>query len=144
MDSHGAQELAERHLADSLPLRWRHSQGVAATAVEYATRVGLDLDPLVAAAWLHDLGYAPTIKDAGFHPVDGARYLRREGWPDEVVNLVATTAARESRPGCEVSPVSLPSSRMCQVPTATFSGPATRPLGRTERDSMCEVGVRGP
>ena len=25
-----------------------------------------------AAAWLHDLGYAPDIRDTGFHPLDGA------------------------------------------------------------------------
>jgi hypothetical protein len=32
----------------------------------------------VAAAWLHDIGYAPAIAESGtgFHPLDGARYLR--------------------------------------------------------------------
>ena len=89
MDSRAAQVLAERHLAKPLPLRWRHSQMVAATAAEYAAKVGLDPDPVVAAAWLHDVGYAPVLEDTGFHPVDGARFLRRQGWPDQVVNLVA-------------------------------------------------------
>ena len=36
-------------------------------------------DDLVAAAWLHDIGYAPELVETGFHPLDGARYLRREG-----------------------------------------------------------------
>jgi hypothetical protein len=31
---------------------------------------------LEAAAWLHDIGYSPVIATSGFHPVDGARYLR--------------------------------------------------------------------
>jgi predicted hydrolase (HD superfamily) len=47
------------------------------------------VDTLVAAAWLHDIGYAPDLVDTGFHPLDGARYLRREGWPDTISNLVA-------------------------------------------------------
>ena len=29
-----------------------------------------------AAAWLHDIGYAPGLAVTGFHPLDGARYLR--------------------------------------------------------------------
>jgi hypothetical protein len=44
---------------------------------------------LVAAAWLHDIGYAPAVKDTGFHPLDGGRYLRRLGVDEEVVRLVA-------------------------------------------------------
>jgi hypothetical protein len=30
---------------------------------------------VTAAAWLHDIGYAPDLSDTGFHPLDGARYL---------------------------------------------------------------------
>jgi hypothetical protein len=30
---------------------------------------------VTAAAWLHDIGYAPDLADTGFHPLDGARYL---------------------------------------------------------------------
>jgi hypothetical protein len=44
---------------------------------------------LVAAAWLHDIGYAPAIAHTGFHPLDGALYLAGSGWPDRVVMLVA-------------------------------------------------------
>jgi hypothetical protein len=43
----------------------------------------------VTAAWLHDIGYAPTLEDTGFHPLDGARYLRRLSLDEEVVRLVA-------------------------------------------------------
>jgi hypothetical protein len=44
---------------------------------------------LVAAAWLHDVGYAPELRDTGFHPLDGARYLRGIGWTQAICNLVA-------------------------------------------------------
>jgi hypothetical protein len=44
---------------------------------------------LVAAAWLHDIGYSSAIRDTGFHPLDGARYLRDLGWSSVVCDLVA-------------------------------------------------------
>src|SRR6476646_1657594 len=47
------------------------------------------VDALVASAWLHDIGYAPALRQTGFHPLDGATYLRQEGWPDDVCALVA-------------------------------------------------------
>ena len=46
-------------------------------------------DDLVAAAWLHDIGYAPGLVQTGFHPLDGARFLRRAGVDGPVVSLVA-------------------------------------------------------
>jgi hypothetical protein len=48
-----------------------------------------DFDVLLAAAWLHDIGYAPSVRVTGFHPLDGARYLREHGWPSRVCGLVA-------------------------------------------------------
>ncbi len=44
---------------------------------------------LIAAAWLHDIGYAPQIALTGFHPLDGARYLRTIGADERIVALVA-------------------------------------------------------
>jgi len=67
--------LAEALLAEPLPRRWAHTQGVAATARRMAF-LGKDAELLEVAAWLHDIGYAPNIAHAGFHPLDGARYLR--------------------------------------------------------------------
>jgi hypothetical protein len=46
-------------------------------------------DDLVAAAWLHDIGYAPQLVQSGFHPLDGARYLRSVDVEGQVVSLVA-------------------------------------------------------
>lgn len=84
-----ARTLAERLVAP-LGRRWQHVQAVAARATELADSVSADeRETLVAAAWLHDIGYSPEIGHTKFHPLDGARYLRSEGWPAQVVNLVA-------------------------------------------------------
>jgi hypothetical protein len=41
-----------------------------------ASVLGADADLLEAAAWLHDIGYAPGLATTGLHQLDGARYLR--------------------------------------------------------------------
>jgi len=71
-----AEELARKHLEIPLPRRWAHVQGVAARAQALAPILGDDADLLEAAAWLHDVGYSPELIETGFHPLDGARYLR--------------------------------------------------------------------
>jgi hypothetical protein len=71
-----AQEIARKHLEIPLPRRWAHIQGVARQARSLASILGEDADLLEAAAWLHDVGYSPELIDTGFHPLDGARYLR--------------------------------------------------------------------
>ncbi|MEU5826564.1 HD domain-containing protein [Micromonospora tulbaghiae] len=64
-------------------------QAVAAKAERLRPLVEQDGDMLVAAAWLHDLGYAPEIRDTGFHSLDGARWLQREGFSPRLAALVA-------------------------------------------------------
>src|SRR5262245_24854236 len=54
-----AETTARKLLAVPLPRRWAHSQGVAATAQTLAPVLGDNADMLIAAAWLHDVGYAP-------------------------------------------------------------------------------------
>jgi hypothetical protein len=71
-----AQGLARTLLADSLPRRWAHVQGVAARARGLAPALGADAGLLEAAAWLHDIGYLPDLVQTGLHGLDGARYLR--------------------------------------------------------------------
>jgi len=83
-----AASLAEMLLANALPGRWRHVSSVARRAGWIAGKLSLPGD-LVAAAWLHDVGYAPELVETGFHPLDGARYLRRAGIDEQVVSLVA-------------------------------------------------------
>ncbi|MFF5096263.1 MULTISPECIES: HD domain-containing protein [Actinosynnema] len=70
--------------------RWAHVRGVARRAAELAATVPEnDRGLLVCAAWLHDVGYAEPLRDSGFHPLDGARRLERDGWPPRLVGLVA-------------------------------------------------------
>ena len=82
-------ELTRNALAEALPRRWRHVQGVARKAKRVAATLPLDREVLVTAAWLHDIGYAPGVVNTGFHPLDGARYLAGLGVPERVINLVA-------------------------------------------------------
>jgi hypothetical protein len=81
--------MARCVLAEALPRRWQHVQGVAGKAERVSASLALSGDVLVAAAWVHDIGYAPELLAAGFHPLDGARYLAGLGAPERVVNLVA-------------------------------------------------------
>jgi hypothetical protein len=85
-----ATQLARRQLASVLPRRWAHVQGVARRARVAAVFFSVDDgELLIGAALLHDVGYTPNLVDTGFHPLDGARYLRDIGGPDRLVNLVA-------------------------------------------------------
>jgi len=114
-----ARDLAQGLLAE-LPERWLHTIGVARRAEGVAGTVGSQRDGevLLAAAWLHDIGYAAALRDTGFHPLDGARHLEVAGWPSRVVALVAHHSAARvvarvrglaeeiDRFPCEESPVS--------------------------------------
>ncbi|MEN4476572.1 HD domain-containing protein [Mycolicibacterium cosmeticum] len=100
-----ARRIAEELLADVLPRRWSHTIGVAAAAADLADILAPEnADTIVAAAWLHDIGYAPDLINTEFHPLDGATYLTTHTVPDEamsaeVIRLVAhhTGAAFEAR-----------------------------------------------
>lgn len=48
-----------------------------------------DGEPLIAVAWLHDIGYSPRLFSTGFHAVDGALFLEGIGFPTRVCALVA-------------------------------------------------------
>jgi hypothetical protein len=85
-------EWAAAHAAEllsELPRRWIHTEGV----VEQARRVSEAMVPgegvvLVAAAYLHDIGYAPKLVRTAFHPLDGALHLRELG-EERLAGLVA-------------------------------------------------------
>ncbi|WP_234333549.1 HD domain-containing protein [Streptomyces viridochromogenes] len=85
-----ARLVAEEELRGVLPRRWAHSKGVAERAVSLVGVLGDDADLLASAAVLHDVGYAPRLAETGFHPLDGARFLRDvHGADDRLVRLVA-------------------------------------------------------
>ncbi len=77
-----------QQLLEPLGRRWRHSQAVGRQAERL--RGSFDEargDRLVAAAYLHDIGYAPELVVTDFHPLDGAMWL--DGLVDpQVVSLV--------------------------------------------------------
>lgn len=85
-----AAEIARKLLEGPLPRRWAHTRGVARRARSLAPVLGQEADLLEAAAWLHDIGYSPDLVVTGFHPLDGARYLRKVEHADErICGLVA-------------------------------------------------------
>ena len=94
VDTARARELAFRFLHD-IPDRWLHVQAVAARAGELRPAVAVaDRPLLVAAAWLHDIGYSPALRETGFHPLDGARYLARAGHSLEAALVAHHSGAR--------------------------------------------------
>ncbi|MFF9429029.1 HD domain-containing protein [Streptomyces sp. NPDC014746] len=85
-----ATQVSEAELSTTIPRRWAHTQGVAGRAGELRSVVGADAELLIASATLHDIGYAPRLAITGFHPLDGARFLRDTHKADErLVRLVA-------------------------------------------------------
>ncbi|MEV0283518.1 HD domain-containing protein [Kribbella sp. NPDC050820] len=85
-----AASVARGVLADELPRRWAHTRGVAGRARLLAAMLGEQAGRVEVAAWLHDIGYSSAVRSTGFHPLDGARYLRDVLDVDEVVcRLVA-------------------------------------------------------
>jgi HD superfamily phosphodiesterase len=69
--------------------RWLHVQGVARHAQRVASILPADeRNDLLAAAYLHDLGYAPSLVQTGLHPLDGARHIRALGL-ERLAGLVA-------------------------------------------------------
>ena len=90
-------EAARDHaheLLGGLGARWRHTQGVARAATAVMVAVPAEDQPvLLAAAWLHDIGYAPELRRSGFHPLDGAWHLHERRWPEPVPGLVAHHSA---------------------------------------------------
>jgi hypothetical protein len=81
--------VMSRDALEPLGRRWTHVQRVAALASEVGTIFpSTGRGTLVAAAYLHDIGYAPDLAQTGFHPLDGARFVRAKG-EEHIAHLVA-------------------------------------------------------
>jgi HD domain len=79
---------AER-LLSPLGDRWKHVRAVGERARGVAAILDReDRHYLVAAAYLHDIGYAPDLQRTGLHQLDGARYIQSLG-ADRLARLVA-------------------------------------------------------
>jgi len=84
-----AAEAWAQDLLAGQPERWAHTCGVARRAADIAARIpDLDGGVLLAAAWVHDVGYAPSLAKSGFHHLDGAAALAARGELD-LAGLVA-------------------------------------------------------
>ncbi|TME14465.1 MAG: HD domain-containing protein [Chloroflexi bacterium] len=78
VDKYVVEKAAEHAAALLSPLgkRWRHVQGVVQRAYSVRTLFEEeDQQYLIAAAYLHDIGYAPSLNKTAFHPLDGANYV---------------------------------------------------------------------
>jgi HD domain len=133
-----AEQQAAALLAD-LGDRWKHVQGVAAQARRVSGALLPEDRPyLVAAAWLHDAGYAPELADTGFHPIDGARRLRSLG-QERLARLVAhhSSATTEAPAlGLARELAAFPPERSATADALTFCDMTTGPAG--ERVTMAE------
>jgi putative nucleotidyltransferase with HDIG domain len=137
-----ARLVAELRLAP-LNTRLAHVRGVAAAAQRLVRRIDLlEADSLAAAAWLHDIGYAPSVRSTGFHPIDGAVFVRSEGFPAAVVSLVAyhtgaVFEARERGLFDALAEIPEPSALLLDVLTCAdmTTGPDGSPVGAEDRVS---------
>ena len=147
-----AEEIARKLLEVPLPRRWAHSQGVAAQARTLAPILGEGADLLEAAAWLHDVGYSPDLVDTGFHPLDGARYLRNLQRADA---MLCRLVAHHSFAVIEADERGLSSVLLREFPlppreladALTYSDITTSPDGNplTVHDRLAEIETRyGP
>ena len=131
--------------------RWRHVAGVASAADAAVDGMSVcEAGLLIAAAWLHDIGYAEDVAKTGFHPLDGGRYLRSSGAPERLCRLVANhSSARfeaEARGLATVLAEEFPPDRSPTADALTFADLTTDPRGArvTVEDRLDEILLRYP
>ncbi|MFL5627855.1 MAG: HD domain-containing protein [Ktedonobacteraceae bacterium] len=119
-------------LLSSLGNRWLHVQGVVKCANQVSEVLSEDDRPyLIAAAYLHDIGYAPSLKKTGFHPLDGAIYLRSLGH-ERLASLVAHHSGARFEAqlrGYAVELDAFPRERSATADALTYCDLTTGPLG---------------
>jgi hypothetical protein len=147
-----APEIARDLLEGPLPRRWAHTQGVAAQAQKIGPILGRDADVVEAAAWLHDIGYSPDLVGTGFHPLDGARYLR-DAWRASpqlcclVANHTGALIEAEERGLAEQLATEFPAPDSLLYDALTFCDLRTGPDGRSlsVEQRLAEIAARyGP
>jgi hypothetical protein len=129
--------------------RWLHVQAVGGAAEEIMAR-GFDVsDAVVMAAWLHDVGYADAVANTGFHPLDGAEWLRQQGAPEGVVGLVAYHSAAQfeaDERGLGDELARFPAPDQDQLDVLTFIDMSTSPTGEwvAVNERLSEILMRYP
>lgn len=127
--------------------RWLHVQAVGKKAeVVSGILAEADRPILVAAAYLHDVGYAPRLHKTGLHQLDGAYFVRSFGH-ERVACLVANHS--ESRFEISEEGLSRALAEFSREDTAvadalTYCDVTTGPSGvaMPARERLAEVGQR--
>lgn len=84
-----------RSLLVSVDDRWPHTVGVVRQAERFRAKLTAEqAEMVVVAAYLHDVGYAPSLVSTGFHALDGARFVRSLGYPHLAALVANHTGAR--------------------------------------------------
>ena len=128
-----AKEQAETHLP-VLEKRWLHVQGVVARTQGVISLFNNEEDQayLIAAAYVHDIGYAPTIKKTGFHPLDGALYLKSLN-QERLASLVAYHSGaifEAQQRGLEEELAQFPEEHSLVADALTYCDMTTGPTGQ--------------
>lgn len=138
------------HLLVPLGARWAHTVAVAAQAERVRSAFDeVDGDRLVAAAYLHDIGYAEQLTITGFHPLDGAMSLNGLVEP-QVIALVAHHSCswvEADVRGLGGQLEEMPRPRPELLDALTFCDMTTGPVGQlmTVDERLAEVATRyGP
>lgn len=112
--------------------RWLHVQGVVRQAQWVSTLFDKDDQVmLIAAAYLHDIGYAPQLKKTGFHPLDGASFLQSHN-QERLSSLVAyhSEAQFEAKlRGFEATLKQIPQEHSAIAEALTYCDLTTSPTG---------------
>ena len=141
-----AEKHAAAHLAD-LGARWQHVRGVARQAQRIIQALAPEDRPyLVAAAWLHDVGYAPDLVATAFHPIDGARHVHSLG-QERLARLVAyhSSARWEAEAlGLSDELAAFPREDSATSDALTYCDMTTSPTGQrvTLADRLAEITER--
>ena len=137
-------------LLASLGDRWGHVQAVASKAARISVLFAPeDRALLLGAAYLHDIGYAPSLAQTGFHPLDGACYLRALGY-GRLASLVAhhSEARFEAElRGYGAALAEFPHERSALADALTYCDQLTGPTGSkvTLRERAADIRTRyGP
>jgi hypothetical protein len=119
-------------LLSPLGNRWLHVQGV----VKRASWVGQTFEEgdrllLLAAAYLHDIGYAPSLRVTGFHPLDGALYVRSCGYERFAALIAHHFEARFEAHlrGCDQLMQEFPREHSAVADALTYCDATTSPKG---------------
>ncbi|MFB7837770.1 HD domain-containing protein [Nocardia brasiliensis] len=139
-------ERVAREVLRDLPTRLAHVEGVARQAKSVASLVD-DPNLLIAAAWLHDVGYSPELQRTGFHPVDGAEFLHAQGASARLCALVANHSCARIEAGRRDITLAWPDERTALRDALWWADMSTTPTGATTdvRSRLKEVRERyGP